>query len=76
VNQENDAPYLTSVVELDDNSIEAGQTENDRAAKIFARCLAKNEWPGYRHANAPDQDMAFQVGLPNWAYIQIDVKDY
>jgi hypothetical protein len=76
VPQEIKAPYLTSVVELDHNSIEAGQQENDRAAKIFARCLETDKWPGYRHANAPDRDLAFQVGIPNYAYIQIDERNF
>jgi hypothetical protein len=76
VNQENDSPYLTTVVELDHNSIEAGQQENDRAAKIFARCLEAGEWPGYRHADEPNRDLAFQVGIPNWAYIQMDERNY
>ena len=72
VNQETKAPYLTSVVELDWMAIEAGQSENDRAAGIFDRCLNRNEWPGYRHPNEPDRDLAFQVGLPNFYYTQIE----
>jgi PDDEXK-like uncharacterized protein DUF3799 len=72
VNQETKAPYLTSVIELDMQSIEAGQAENDKAARIFQRCLDTGDWYGYRHASDPTRDLAFQTGLPSWAYIQID----
>jgi hypothetical protein len=66
VNQETTAPYLTSVVELDMQAIEAGRMENDRAALIFARCLDSGSWPGYSDASAR------RVGLPTYAYMQID----
>lgn len=72
VNQEVKAPYLTSVVELDMSALEAGRIENEHAARIFTRCLERNDWYGYRHKNATDRDLAFQVGLPNYAYTQID----
>lgn len=75
-NQEVASPHLTSVVELDMQSLEAGQAENDRAAGIFERCLASGEWPGYRHRQAPDRDMAFRVSLPTWAFSQIDERNY
>lgn len=71
-NQETKAPYLTSVVELDRQALEAGQTENDRAAAIFARCLSDGDWYGYRHPQDTSRDRAFQVGLPTWAYLKID----
>jgi hypothetical protein len=73
-NQETKAPFLTSVVGLDMTALEAGQSENDRAAAIFDRCLRTGEWPGYRHNNALDRDTAFQVGLPTYAYHQIDER--
>lgn len=75
VNQEVKAPYLTSVVELDESALEAGWQENERAAKLFVKCLERNEWPGYRHRDQPDRDLAFKVGMPPWAYIQIDQRD-
>lgn len=72
VNQEIKAPYLTSVVELDWTALEAGQDENDHAAGIFARCLDTGNWPGYRDQDHPDVDRAFRVGLPSYAYMEID----
>lgn len=74
-NQEVKAPYLSSIVELDMSALEAGRVENDRAAKLFIRCLERNDWYGYRHKDQPDKDLAFQVGLPAYAYMQIDGRD-
>lgn len=72
VNQEVKAPYLTSVIELDMQALQAGQDENDKAAEIFARCLQTDDWYGYRHRDEPGRDLAFRVGLPPYAYMQID----
>lgn len=74
-NQEPKAPYLTSVIELDSQSLEAGKMQNDIAAERFAHCLKENDWYGYRHASQPTRDLAFQVSLPNWAFIQIDGRN-
>jgi hypothetical protein len=75
-NQETKRPFLTSVVELDMQALEAGQVENDRAAELFARCLQEDDWPGYRNKATPQQDTAFRVGLPNYAYMQIDQRGF
>lgn len=66
VNQEMQPPYMTSVVELDLSAIEAGRTENDRAAERFARCLSLDSWPGYSDTRA------VRVALPTYALMQID----
>ena len=73
-NQETKAPYLTAVVELDMSALEAGRAENERAAALFDRCLRTGDWFGYRHPNALDRDLAFQVGLPPWAHMQIEER--
>lgn len=72
--QETKAPFLTAVVELDMQALEAGQDENDHAAGIFARCLETDDWYGYRDRDHLDADCAFRVGLPNYAYMQIDER--
>jgi hypothetical protein len=74
VSQEVKAPYLTSVVELDWQALEAGQAENDYAAGIFANCLETGVWYGYRDPDHIDTDRAFRVGLPTYAYMQIDER--
>ena len=66
VNQEPKPPFLTSVTELDMQAIEAGRQENERAVRLFAKCLEANHWPGYSDTRA------VRVGLPNYAYMQID----
>jgi hypothetical protein len=74
INQEIKAPYLVSVCELTLQAIQSGQEENDRAAERFARCLERRDWPGYRHPDKPDHDLAFQCDIPSWAYAQIDER--
>jgi hypothetical protein len=66
VNQEPKPPFLTSVTELDMHAIEAGRQENERAVRLFAKCLEADHWPGYSDTRA------VRVGLPNYAYMQID----
>lgn len=74
VNQEIEAPFLPSVVELDWQALEAGHAENEKAADLFARCLDTGDWPGYRDAATPERDRAFQVALPTYALMQIDQR--
>ncbi len=74
-NQETDAPHLTAVCELDLSALEAGRAENERACAVFDRCLRTGEWPGYRHRADPSRDLAFQVGLPVWAYQQLEQRN-
>lgn len=74
VSQETRAPYLTAVVELDMQALDAGRAENDRAAELFDRCLQTGDWFGYRHPHDQTRDLAFQVGLPTWAYMHIDER--
>ncbi len=74
-NQEIKPPFLTSIVELDYQALEAGKMENNRAAGIFNACLKSGDWYGYRHPSDLTRDLAFQVGLPNWAYTQIDSRN-
>lgn len=74
INQETKRPNLTSVIELDDEALEAGRTENDRAAARFAECLRTGDWHGYRHDHDNTRDAAFRVGLPTWALMQIDAR--
>lgn len=75
VNQEDKAPYLTSVIELDVNAIEAGRAQNARASAMFARCLETGEWHGYRDRASLDRDRAFRVGLPNYAFYQMEARE-
>jgi len=64
VNVEKTAPYLVSVVELDDLSLDYGRQMLDRAKRIYRECEASGIWPGY-HGVEP-------VGLPLYASYQMD----
>lgn len=66
INQEMEPPYLTSVVELDMTALEAGRMENERAARLFAKCLDADHWPGYC------DNRAVRVPLPTYALMEID----
>lgn len=65
------APYLVSVFKLKARAIEWGQMMNRRAIDVFARCLATNEWPGYRDPKTPDRDTAHLIDLPGYAEFQL-----
>jgi len=56
---EKTAPYLVSVVELDEEAINIGRALNDRAKRIYRECVESNTWPGYQTAEP--------VSLPLWA---------
>jgi len=45
--QEKTAPYLVSVVELDDESREEGAHLNRTARAIYLECMTTGQWPGY-----------------------------
>lgn len=59
---EKTAPYLVSVVELDQEALDLGRRLNDRAKRIYRECNANNSWPGY-----PDTE---PISLPVWASTQ------
>ena len=56
---EKTAPYLVSVVELDEEAVNIGRALNDRAKRIYRECVETNTWPGYPTAEP--------VSLPLWA---------
>lgn len=58
--QEKTAPYLVTVVELDDEAVRVGRARNDEALRIFADCTDKGVWPGYC-------DDVQVLSLPSWA---------
>lgn len=45
--QEKTAPYLSSVVEIDDDAREIGAQRNRVARNLFVDCMTRDEWPGY-----------------------------
>lgn len=47
VAQEKTAPYVVSVIALDDDDLRMGRELNQRALRIYADCLATDTWPTY-----------------------------
>lgn len=45
--QEKKAPYLSSVVEIDDEAREIGAQRNRVARRIFLDCMTRDEWPAF-----------------------------
>lgn len=58
------APYLVSVVELDDLFYDLGQRRNYEAAEKWKRAVETNTWPGYEGVN--------RVLAPVWALDEIE----
>jgi hypothetical protein len=58
--QEKYAPYLTTVVELDEGALLIGRARNERALEVFAQCVETDAWPSYT-------DAIETVSLPAWA---------
>ena len=54
-------PYLTSVVQLDDEAIDIGRARYQDALDIYQRCVETGEWPGYTDV------IASTISLPRWA---------
>lgn len=57
--QETAAPYLVSVVQLDPLDMRIGAHLNREAIRLYAQCVARDEWPSY------SDDIA-HVALPSW----------
>lgn len=64
--QAKEPPFLVSVCWLDDEALSWGRLQVRRAMETFARCMERDEWPGYRDRGSPETDSAFTIGLPTW----------
>lgn len=67
-------PYLATIQMLDFVDIDKGRRDCEKATDIFADCLAKDEWPGYRSSLTPHMDTAFRSSLPAYAHQAIDAQ--
>jgi hypothetical protein len=57
--QEKSAPYLVTVVRLDEPTLQVGHALNQAAIQLYANCRESDYWPGY-------SDGIEYVGLPPW----------
>lgn len=63
---EKKAPFLVSVVELDQDFLEVGEIHARSALDSYARCMASGDWPGYlatTHPLTPPTWYAEDAGL-------------
>jgi hypothetical protein len=66
------APYLVTVVKADEEDVQFGRLQNRRAIRIFADCLNKGVWPGYRDLRATT-DTAIKVKMPGYAIRELEM---
>ena len=64
VNVEKTAPYLVSVIELDQDAIDWGSRMLDRAKRIYRECTESGTWPGYANYS--------KISLPRWAEYELE----
>ncbi|MGH6967772.1 MAG: PD-(D/E)XK nuclease-like domain-containing protein [Stellaceae bacterium] len=57
-------PYLISTCWIDDEDLGWGTLLARHARAVFADCLQRREWPGYRPIETPTVDGAFALQLP------------
>jgi hypothetical protein len=55
-------PYLITVRELTDQDRDIGRARNERALRIYADCIARDEWPDW---TGPVTEIP-QIGMPTW----------
>lgn len=63
--QEPTPPYVPQIIQLNTESMRAGEVLNDRALETYARCLETNTWPGYEPGIA-------LASLPGWFLNKIE----
>ena len=56
---ETSSPYLSMCGMIDEAGRESGQRKTRKALQDFARCVEKNEWPGYEGVQS--------ISLPRYA---------
>jgi len=68
---EREPPHCISVFQLDERAIEWGRLFARRAIQILAKCIERDECPGYRDPQHPDRDRAFTVSIPTFGEYQL-----
>lgn len=64
--QSKTAPYLITVRELTQQDRDIGRARNERGLRIYADCVARNEWPDW---TGPVTEIP-QIGMPTWDTIR------
>lgn len=58
-------PYCVTVVEPDEDELEAGREQNRRALRLYADCVEAGRWPEY-------SDEVITASMPRWAKYEMD----
>lgn len=72
--QEREPPFAIGWGFLNRDNLEIGRELNRRARIMWAECLKRGEWPGYRSAEDPTRDLPFEVAPPRWAYVNHETR--
>jgi hypothetical protein len=62
---EKEPPFLSSVVELDQDALDLGARRNREALAIYAECMKTGIWPGYQRPGEWKR-----ISLPRWAFTE------
>ncbi len=60
-------PYCLGLYTVTSGAIEAGWDQLEPAVERFARCVERNDWPGYKASRK-----VVPIALPHWAWGQIE----
>jgi len=60
-------PYQARFVDLPEAWIHIARQRNDRAAELFAKCLAANDWPAYAPVCSPEP--------PTWMLTEFEAEE-
>ena len=64
--QEKEPPYLSTVLQIDDDALAAGRAIVRNAKKTLAECLKTGRWPGYNNGEV------YTASLPMWAKYEVE----
>lgn len=72
---EKKAPYACAVYIAMPRFIEGGRAKYRKAEKTLARCLAKNEWPGYQFDEKKGRQMMQELHPPDYYMFDEETAD-
>ena len=66
---------MVSVFKLESAAVTWGRQYANKAKQMYAKCLERDQWPGYRDPAHPDEDRMMHVDLPSYAQYQLAERD-
>jgi hypothetical protein len=65
--QEKVEPHLILIATMKDEALEWARLQNQRALRLFADCLDRDQWPGYA-------DDVVTIGMPGWTEKRLEQR--